>query len=71
MTRRALRAENARLADVVESQRAIIADLGRQLLAAQGRALADTAPMPRYRSGPVPGWHAHDGMVTPWAGGGR
>lgn len=40
----------ARLEAEVAAQRAIIADLGRRLLAAQRDALGNTVPLPRVRS---------------------
>ena len=55
-----------KLEDEVIAQRAIIADLGRQLHAAQTGPLGDTAPMPRVRSAaPVAHDHGAD-LVLPF-----
>jgi hypothetical protein len=55
-SRRALRAENARLAAEVASLRLAVADLGRRLAAGQQSALADTVRMPRVRSQAPSSW---------------
>jgi hypothetical protein len=44
----------AKLEDEVIAQRAIIADLGRQLYQAQADALGNTVPLPRVRSHAAP-----------------
>lgn len=58
--------EKNRLLGEVVALRHALADLGRQLHAAQTGPLGDTAPMPRTRSA-APVAHDHGGeLVAPW-----